>query len=319
MLQIYMLMLVNICFIMYLCAMKTFERLPEPECLNIPQRMLKRYVSKEEEYLLLCMSVCIKLNYEDSRMSNVTVEKIRKLLGCEKTLACKLLRMAKNDKFLFTYNAEDKSLTANNFKKRYTRKSTDKYGRDIWCISVVQLKRFNINPTTNEKEKIHYTLRKVAKELRKLLAIHTIGIAERKDKYVKDKVNLFKRETMLTHKKLCVILGLCNTKAVYRLIRELMQEGRITRVKRCELRFIGNYRSEGEETINEKCHGIHTTVIDYRTGSVYEAIPNKYGIVHGHECSRHIILNHKRRLKEYLPKLKPDYSNFDVTYDWYCH
>lgn len=70
-----MLTLVNICFIIYLCTMKTFERLPEPECLNIPLRMLKRYVSKEEEFLLLCMSVCMKLNYEDSRMSNVTVEK----------------------------------------------------------------------------------------------------------------------------------------------------------------------------------------------------------------------------------------------------
>ncbi len=317
--QIYALILVNICFIVYLCSMMTFDRLPEPECLNIPERMLKRYVSKEEDFLLLCMSVCMKLNYKDSRMSNVTVKKIRELLCCEKTLACGLLQMAKKDKFLFTYNAEDNSLTANNFKKRYTRKTTDKYGRDIWCISVVQLKRFNINPITNEKERIHYTLRKVAKELRKLLAIHTIDIVERKDKYVKDKVNLFKRETLLTHKGLCVILGLSNPKAVQRLIRELMQEGRITRVKRCELRFIGNYRSEGDEAINEKCRGIHTPVIDYRTGSVYEAIPNKYGVVHGHGCSRHIILNHKRRLTQYLPKWKPDYSNFDITYDWYCH
>lgn len=303
----------------------------DPRVLNVATQLVKACFVNEDMLYLLLFSIIVKHNDLCSRLTNLKVNVIRDLCGCSKKQACRLLELAKKDKFFFNYDQEKDVLTARNIQKPYTKKyNHPKYG-DIWRIDVIQFARYN------EYKKIRFTFRYLKKEIKKLLLLRGIKLCEENYKYHFHELNSSMHIAMKykcgihgtnllfpSHKQMCKFIGVTNEKHVYRLLRELIDEGRLEKVERCQLVYIGNYRIDGVEEVERRCKCIHTIVEDKRTGSVYAASPNVYRTTgRGYGGARNIILNHEGRRTDYYKKSEVLKMNIESKlpewYETYCN
>ena len=109
-----------------------------PMVLNVPLALLKRIVKNDSDYEMLLLSMMIKFNYGDSLMKDVSITGIQHLLGCGFYKAKDIFNRAKHSN-LFVYNAEKNTLLAKNFKKKFIKRSVNKYGKevyDLYCIKI---------------------------------------------------------------------------------------------------------------------------------------------------------------------------------------
>ena len=127
--------------------MRYKEEKTEDLVLNVPTKLAQDHISNENYFLLLQFACCIKDAYPDSRMPNLTDDAIMKLGHCGKVKAGKINRAIKSGEYsdLFHYNPYNKSAVAKNFKKKYTKKSTDKNGKEIWYTPVLPIARYKQN------------------------------------------------------------------------------------------------------------------------------------------------------------------------------
>lgn len=274
--------------------------------LNIPTELIKDYIGNKTLFLLLQFSICIKDAYPDSRMPNLIDDTIMKSFHCGKTKAGIINRAIKSGEYpeLFYYNSYDNSVVAKNFKKKYTKKRTDKNGKEIWYTPVLPIARYKLNKDTGKYEKITFTLRYVEQEIRRLLLTDIIDRSKDKgwDKYYLYHTNLFTPSSP-TQKTIAKAIGNQSTRTVSRRLKELEAESRIEKVQSPKLSYIDNFRSSGDKVVEAKIKNRRRIVIDQRTGSVYEAIPNKYQLTgRGLSKPRLIVFNYERRLQQYLKK-----------------
>ena len=284
----------------------------DPKVLNIPDRLAEECLKNKDMYSLLRLSYLVK-HYSknlDGRLVHPTKEKIREMCGGSDAKACKLLKTAKNDKFFFNYDAKNDVLTARNVKKPYTKKYIHPKKGDSWRINAIQISRYNGN------EKIKLTDHGLKKEIEKMLLLKNIKKCEKNYKslfhehkssmYVAFKYKCGIHRTNLffpSHKHMCKIIGASNEKYIYRMLRELIDVGRIEKAERSQLLYIGNHRSDGKEEVERRGMMYHTIVIDNRTGSAYAAAPNIYLTTDkGRKGTRNIILNHEGRMTKYYKK-----------------
>lgn len=298
----------------------------DPKVLNVATKLAEACLKNEDMLYLLLFSIIVKHNNLSGRLTNLKVNVIRDLCGCSKKQACRILELAKKDKFFFDYDQENDVLTARNIKKPYTKKFNHPIHGEIWRIDVIQFTRYN------EDKKIRFTFRYLRKEIKKLLLVRGIKLCENNYKYhfheqnssmhvaMKYKCGIHGTNLLFpSHKQMCKIIGATNEKYVYRLLRELMGEGRLEKVERCQLLYIGNYRIDGFEEVERRCKCIHTKVVDKRTGSVYAASPNVYRTTgRGYGGARNIILNHEGRMTIYYKKAEVQSMNAENKLpEWY--
>ena len=285
--------------------MTQYEEKTEDLVLNIPTRMLKDYIGNKTHVLMLGFSCCIKHEYADSRMPNLTVEAIMDLYHCGKELARTINKAIKHGEYaeLFAYNPYNNSVVAKNFKKKYIKKSFDKNGKEIWHAPVLPLPRYKLNKETYKYEKIKYTRRNLDKRFRKLLLEDIISRKDKsKDKYYLYHPNLFITSSP-TQRSMSKAIGNQSTRTASRRLRELEEEGRIEKYESSTLKYIDNYRSSGNEAVEAKIKGLHGIVIDKKTGSVYKSMPNRYRLI-GRDIGapRFIVFNYGKRLTNYAKK-----------------
>lgn len=288
--------------------MQTHIIKPENVVLNIPTKLVKDYSGNKSSNLLLMFFICIKAKYPDSRMPKFTVDEVQHLTHCKREDASYIVNTIKSNEYKdwFKYKQKNNSLIALNIKKRYTKRLIDKKGRDIWCINVLKLPIYKLNNNSFTYEKIELSFRYLKNELKKLLLMHSICKYTGKDKCNKYKKNLF----VPTYKQLCKTIGVTSTRTINRLLKEMEEEGSIKKIETAHLSYIDNHRSSGTEAVMEKCKNRHGIVEDKRTGSVYEARPNVYRLTGmGLAQPRFVILNHAKRLTQYLSK--DNYCLFD--------
>ena len=286
--------------------MKCKEEKTEDLVLNIPTKLAIDHVSNKIYFLLLQFACCIKNTYPDSRMPNLTDDAIMNLGHCGKVKAGKINRAIKSGEYseLFHYNPYNKSVVAKNFKKKYTKKTTDKNGKEIWYTPVLPIARYKLNKETGKYEKITFTLRYVEQEIRRLLLTDIIDRSKDKgrDKYYLYQMNLFAPSSP-TQKTMAKAIGNQSTRTVSRRLKELEEESRIEKVQSPKLSYIDNFRSSGNKVVEAKTKNRRRFVIDQRSGSVYEAMPNKYRLTgRGLSKPRLIVFNYERRLQQYLKK-----------------
>lgn len=288
--------------------MEDINRIEKPLdlVLNIPTKLVKDSIGNKTLFLLLQFSICVKDAYPDSRMPNLIDENIIKSYHCGKTKAGIINRAIKSGEYpeLFYYNSYDKSVVAKNFKKKYTKKSIDKNGKDKWFTPVLPIARYKLNKNTGKYEKIKFTLRYVEQELRRLLLMDIIDRSKDKgrDKYYLYQPNLFTPSSP-TQKTMAKAIGNQSTRTVSRRLKELEEESRIEKVQSPKLSYIDNFRSSGDKVVEAKIKNRRRIVIDKRTGSVYEAMPNKYRLTgRGLSKPRLVVFNYERRLQQYLKK-----------------
>lgn len=274
--------------------------------LNIPTELIKDYIGNKTLFLLLQFSICIKDAYPNSRMPNLIDDTIMKTFHCGKTKAGIINRAIKSGEYpeLFYYNSYDNSVVAKNFKKKYTKKRTDKNGKEIWYTPVLPIARYKLNKDTGKYEKITFTLRYVEQEIRRLLLTDIIDRSKDKgrDKYYLYHTNLFTPSSP-TQKTMAKAIGNQSTRTVSRRLKELEAESRIEKVQSPKLSYIDNFRSSGDKVVEAKIKNRRRIFIDQRTGSVYEAMPNKYRLTgRGLSKPRLIVFNYERRLQQYLKK-----------------
>lgn len=274
--------------------------------LNIPTELIKDYIGNKTLFLLLQFSICTKDAYPDSRMPNLTDDTIRELGHCGKARAGIINRAIKSGEYsdLFHYNPYNNSVIAKNFKKKYTKKSIDKNGKDKWFTPVLPIARYKLNKDTGKYEKITFTLRYVEQEIRRLLLTDIIDRNKDKgrDKYYLYHTNLF-TPSFPTQKTMAKAIGNQSIRTVSRRLKELEEESRIEKVQSPKLSYIDNFRSSGDKVVEAKIKNRRRIFIDQRTGSVYEAMPNKYRLTgRGLSKPRLIVFNYERRLQQYLKK-----------------
>ena len=274
--------------------------------LNIPTKLAQDHVSNKIYFLLFQFACCIKNAYPDSRMPNLTDDTIRELGHCGKARAGIINRAIKSGEYsdLFHYNPYNNSVIAKNFKKKYTKKSIDKNGKDKWFTPVLPIARYKQNKDTGKYEKITFTLRYVEQEIRRLLLTDIIDRNKDKgrDKYYLYHTNLFTPSSP-TQKTMAKAIGNQSTRTVSRRLKELEAESRIEKVQSPKLSYIDNFRSSGDKVVEAKIKNRRRIFIDQRTGSVYEAMPNKYRLTgRGLSKPRLIVFNYEPRLQQYLKK-----------------
>ena len=274
--------------------------------LNIPTKLAQDHVSNKIYFLLFQFACCIKNAYPDSRMPNLTNDTIRELGHCGKARAGIMNRAIKSGEYsdLFHYNPYNNSVIAKNFKKKYTKKSIDKNGKEKWFTPVLPIARYKLNKDTGKYEKITFTLRYVEQEIRRLLLTDIIDRNKDKgrDKYSLYHLNLFTPSSP-TQKTMAKAIGNQSTRTVSRRLKELEAESRIEKVQSPKLSYIDNFRSSGDKVVEAKIKNRRRIFIDQRTGSVYEAMPNKYRLTgRGLSKPRLIVFNYERRLQQYLKK-----------------
>ena len=123
--------------------MKEKQTYIDPRVLNVATQLVKACLGNEDMLNLLLFSIIVKHNDLCGRLMNLKVNVIRDLCGCSKTIACKILELAKKDKFFFNYDQEKGVLTARNIQKPYTKKYNHPIHGDIWRIDVIQIARYN--------------------------------------------------------------------------------------------------------------------------------------------------------------------------------
>lgn len=298
--------------------MKEKEIFKDANVLNIPSKLAKACLDNEDMLSLLLFSTIIKHYSLDSRLTNLKTNFIRDLLGCSKTKACRVLELAKKNKFFFNYDEKNSILTARNIKRPYTKKLIHPTHGEIWRIDVIRILRYN------EGNKIRFTFRYLKKELKKLLLERGIKLCENykyhfhessiriafKNKCGINNTNLF----FPSHKQMCKYIGVKNEKHVSRLLKEMMSEGRIMKAERRQLYYIGNFHNDGTKEMERRCKLYHTIVVDKHTGSAYAASPNIYfTIKRKYGASRNIILNHPDRMTEYYKKSETEKAKIKMA------
>lgn len=286
--------------------MRCKEEKTEDLVLNIPTKLAQDHVSNKINFLLFQFACCIKNAYPDSRMPNLTDDTIRELGHCGKARAGIINRAIKSGEYsdLFHYNPYNNSVIAKNFKKKYTKKSIDKNGKEKWFTPVLPIARYKLNKDTGKYEKITFTLRYVELEIRRLLLTDIIDRNKDKgrDKYSLYHLNLFTPSSP-TQKTMAKAISNQSTRTVSRRLKELEEESRIEKVQSPKLSYIDNFRSSGDKVVEAKIKNRRRIVIDQKTGSVYEAMPNKYRLTgRGLSKPRLIVFNYERRLQQYLKK-----------------
>lgn len=286
----------------------------EPEVINVPIRETRASFKDKYRFLFLTLSVGIKDRYPDSVLPNLTVDAVEEICGCNREDARVLTRLAKENNYYFAYDKEKNSLTAKSLRRKHTKKKTNKKGETIWCADVIPLKRFKINKETGEREKIRFTRRYLKSELAKQL--HIIEIQEieqkrlreqkRKDKYQNVYgLNLFYTPRKKGHKQ-----TEAEKQNKRRLRRKLEEEGRIVRTTPGNLEYLGNFRSDGNEAMEQKRKEFRTTIVN-KHGSVFKAIYCPYQTTgQKYDGARHIIYNHKDRMTPYSKKGKDGKHDF---------
>lgn len=315
--------MVYIIYIIFVYMEKEKQIYEDPKVLNIPEQLAIICLGNEDMYSMLRLSYLFK-HYSknlDGRLVQPTKDKIRDMCSCSDAKACKLLKMAKKDKFFFRYDAKNDVLTARNVKKPYTKKYIHPEKGESWRINVIQISRYNGN------EKIKLTDQGLKKEIEKMLLLESIKRCEKNYKSLfhehqssmhvafKYKCGIHRTNLFFpSHEQMCKIIGAKNKKYVYRLLKELIVEGRIEKVKRNQLIYIGNHRSDGTEEVERRSKMFHTVVVDKRTGSAYAASPNVYLTTEkGRKGIRNIILNHEGRMTVYYKKSEAEKAQKELA------
>lgn len=280
---------------------KRWETKSEDLVINVPGKKVMNSIYNERDLLMLMFHICIKDKYSNSQMPDMTVDKVQALCNCSTQVACLLNEWAKWGMYnnMFKYNPKNNSLIALNIKKRYTKKLTNKYGKEYWCIYIFKIPRYKLNKEVGKYEKIKVNFQYLRREFKKQILLGII------DKYMKgDKCNMYKVNLFIpSYQQMATLIGVKSTKTVQRILKELENEGRITKEESTYLRFIDNIRSSGNEAVEQKCKHLHGKVVNMRTGSVFEVMPNRFSIdskTFGRP--RFTILNHKQRMTNYWGK-----------------
>jgi hypothetical protein len=290
----------------------------DPKVLNVATMLAKRCLENEDMLFLLFFSIIIKHNSLDGRLTNLKVSFVRDLCGCSKKTACRILDLAKKNKYFFHYDEKNEILTARNINKPYTKKLIHPIHGEIWRIDVIRILRYN------EDNKIRLTFRYLKKELKKLLLERGIKLCENYKYHFhessikvafKNKCGIYNTNLFFpSHKQMCKYIGVTNKKHVSRLLKEMMSEGRITKAERCQLYYIGNFHNDGTKEMERRCKLYHTIVVDKHTGSAYAASPNIYfTIKRKYSASRNIILNHQDRMTEYYKKSEAEKAKMEMA------
>lgn len=271
--------------------LKRIDTYEEPKVVNIPIRLLDDVKNDKLRSQILALSVLIKCDYKDSVLRNVSIKTIQELLHCSFSTAKALFNKVKRNS-LFVYNEYTRTLTAKNFKKKYTNKVTTKRGNEAYMVYCYKL------------EIKDYTLRSLLKEFKMALLKSCINTNERKDKFhrkgtLESNTNLSVSENVLTQSKLAERIGVKSRTSVQRLVKQMEHNG-IVSVERAYLKFVTNCVSD------EAIAAMHLDrrlkyLYDERTGTLYAAIPNKYSFLKREENERfkNIIFNHEKRQKNY--------------------
>lgn len=269
----------------------------EPTKINVPLRLLDDVKENKLRCQLLAMSICIKCRYKDSLFRNVSIKAIQELLHCGFCTAKMLLTEAKKSS-IFKYNATTNNLLAKNFKKKYTKKTTNRHGADIYTMYSVKVDIKN------------YTLRSLVKEFRKILFESPINAAERKDGFIcngkKKTTTSFIPNLPLTQKRQTKRIGAKSRMTTYRIAKELEAEKRIS-IERAKFKLVSVCSSD--EAMNVESNGKNKTLVyDNLRGIVYSIVPNKYRIAERSETERfcHIIFNHSKRKGNFHAKNSVD-------------
>lgn len=295
----------------------------EPKSINVATKLASSCI-KNDMTLPLLIFYIIVLHYSkdlDGRMIHPTKNKIREMCKCSDTIACMLLKVCKENKFFFNYDAQKDVLTIRNTKKHYTKKYIHpKYGVTR-RIDVLSINRYD-----GDKKKT-FTYGSIKKELEKLLLEKSIKSCEKNYKYYfheqspsmhvayKYKCGIHGSNLFFpSQRQMCSIIGANNTKYVSRLLKDMIEEGRIEEVAINQLHYIGNPRIDGEEEMNHRCKPFHTIVIDPRTHSVYAASPKIYRTIKRKGSGvRNIILNHQNRLTNYYKKSEAEKAKKEMA------
>lgn len=298
---------VPIATLLFCYMMQSFDNIEiyrDATKINIPLRLLDDVKNDKLHRQLLALSICIKCKWQDSLMRNVSIKSIMELIHCGHSTAKMLLQEAKRSS-IFIYNEKTNTLLARNFKKKYTRKVTTKYGTSFMMYRV-------------QIDKKEYTLRSIQKEFKRLLFENTVNAKERRDEFRRNGKNntIWSASNIaLTQKYLVKKVGAKNRKAIYRLTKSLESE-KLIRVDRTRPQIVSNCTSDDAMNHMVLDSSKHYW-FDERCGLLIAFTTNEYHLESRDETERfgNVIFNHKKRQTKYYSKK----NKVDAYYERYSH
>lgn len=185
--------------------------------INVPLQLLKDFKRDKSLSELLAFAIIIKMNHPDSRLGDLKIRTIATLLHCSPERAMKMLKSAKNNQQLFSYNKWTDSLTARDFKKPFIQQ-VNNHGHKAYQVYCV---KYQI------KEDI--SLNDILKQFKFDLIENAINAVERKDEFTRKSKSTtsFKPSDALTQRKLANIIGVKSKSTVCRKLKQLQAKGEI--------------------------------------------------------------------------------------------
>ena len=178
--------------------------------INVPLQLIKDFKRDKSLSELLAFAIIIKMNHPDGRLGDLKIRTIANLLHCSPERAMKILKNAKNNQQLFSYNKWTDSLTARDLKKPFIQQ-TNNHGHKAYQVYCV---KYAI------KEDI--SLNNILKQFKFTLIENAINAVERKDEFeIKSKKpTSFKPQDALTQRKLANIIGVKSKSTVCRKMKK---------------------------------------------------------------------------------------------------
>lgn len=212
--------------------------------LNIPIELILNVCKDRQTLELLAFRVYLMLIYNNATMYYVSVEKVQKLMKCDKPTAERLLRMAKNSTW-FAYNYNRNSLNAKSMKSKRVIQLSNGYSyRSDFCYCM-SLEYISLN--------------ELVKRLRGIVIMMIVVQANREPLCgAQEEIEGYIMVYQATFAK---FLGL-SCKSVCRLLQHLSEIGWVKKTKQffCKIPDLKNAAEEEIKEYEKKNHDCHLAV-----------------------------------------------------------